>query len=104
MDKRIKKALTKNPLSMYNCEWVEKAATDGFKNILETWKKINPEDSDKMEENTRGLAIIYYMAFEDALNTFFVQALDDTTTEVELCLNELNKITVEFKKLEKKKK
>ena len=104
MDKRLKNSFTKLPLSLYNCEWVEKAATEGFHRCLKNMEVLMPGISSQADIGSTGVAILYYSAFEDALNTFLFQVMEDTTHEIEIFLHELGKINVECKTKESKNK
>lgn len=106
MNKRIKEALIKKHNenkeqfpSLYEQRWVEKAATDGWNEMVKGMEKASPRIAEmaKSEEGYNPLAAIYYTAFENALNTFFHQVMDDSLTTVELCLDELQKLTAEIR-------
>ena len=91
--------------SIYKQKWVEKSAMKGFERFFKSLKESYPEDMrDKLEipAYKNHIRILYFTAFEDALNTFFVQCLDDTISQLNLYMDELGKVTAtitdEFKK------
>jgi hypothetical protein len=81
--------------NLYDLRWVEKAATEGFKQLTETLAETDQKLGElaRHEKGYNVFAVIYYMAFEKALNTFFHQCLKDTATTMELSLDELNRLT-----------
>ena len=89
----MKDRLTNKPGSLYNQEWIEKTATEGYERMAETLKKESPTISAAVENYPWFFESIYYTAFEDALNTFILQVLEDELHNVSLCLDELHKIT-----------
>lgn len=106
MNKELKKKLFKRNEEMkaafptlYDKRWVEKAADKGFKELVEGIKKVDPKLGEIAErkEGYNVFAIIYYSSFEDALNTFFMECLDDTLTTCELVIDKLQKVTAEIK-------
>lgn len=101
MDKKAKEKFTAHPNSLYNEKWVEKAATKRFENYYKVFLESIPEymrkEMDSPELRYR-LSLIYYTAFEDALNTFMLQMLNDTVTDMKLCMDELGKVTARIKK------
>ena len=91
--KAVDKLLERNESSLYNNEWVQKAAEDGYKNFLKAANNANPNVAKHIEHNNFWFELLYYSAFEAALNTFIQQVLEDTKCNVELYLDELHKIT-----------
>lgn len=85
--------------SLYNMRWVEKAATDGWNQIIKDMEKTEPKlaEAARSQKGYNVLAVIYFTSFENALNTFFSQCMDDTLTTVSLCLDELRNVTAEMK-------
>ena len=83
---------------LYEQRWVEKAADKGFKDLIKGMEKIDQRLAEiaKKEDGYNVFAVIYYSSFEAALNTFFMQCLDDTLTTVRLTLDELQKVTAEI--------
>ena len=106
MNKELKEKLIKHSEkmqgafpSLYSQRWVEKAADEGWKDVVDSLEESQPGFKKVMHEKAGNIfEVVYYSAFEKALNTFFVQCLDDTITNCELCLNDLHKITAEIKK------
>lgn len=107
MDKELKEKIIANHKemkaafpSLYDLDWVEKAADKG-------WERYKKDLMESMPEGARDLkgtphvveilAIVYYTSFEDALNTFFAQVLDDSITNIRLAMDELQKVTAEMK-------
>ena len=87
--------------NLYDERWVEKAADTGYKQLTEDLRKQDPKlgEAAASKKGYNLIAIIYYTAFENALNTFFEQCLDDTVTNCELYLDELHKITAQMKEI-----
>ena len=85
--------------NLYDQRWVEKAADKGFKELIKDLEKIDPKLAElaKAKEGYNVFAIIYYSSFEDALNTFFMQCMDDSITTVKLILDEFKNVTAEIK-------
>lgn len=85
--------------SLYDQRWVEKAADEGWKEVVDGLSRQVDGFMELAEGNsgTNILATLYYSAFENALNTFIKQCLDDSLTTVELCMNELQKVTASIK-------
>lgn len=102
MDKELKEKIIANHFEMkdafphlYDCEWVEKAADEGWNRCKDGIIKAMPNAA----ENTKVLdifAVIYYTSFEDALNSFFHECMEDTIASCELCMNEIQKVTAEM--------
>lgn len=98
-----KKQLQKNFPSIYNNEKIAEMAKKGFNRFWTAFKEsIIPDEAkdkgDKMMESVKArFEMLYYTAFEDALNTFLVVCIEDTMHEVELCVNELRDVTAEIK-------
>ena len=105
MNKKLKDKLNKLSIfKLYDNEWIEKAADDGFKRYFEALKQSYPENvRSKLDEKAflEHTAVLYYTAFEDSLNTFFMQVLEDNMHEVSLAMDELCKVTATIKKLKK---
>ena len=90
----------KGKLRIYNQEWIGEAAEKGFKRYYEALKESYPEDiRDKLDNPAfvHHNEILYYTAFEDALNTFFIGCMEDTVTELSLYVDELGKVTANLK-------
>ena len=101
MDKKLKDSLNESPLSLYNMEWVEESADKGFDVFKDMLKKISSAWTNTMLDDknaTRALALLYYSAFESALNTFLTQVLEDHLNEIVLSMDELCKVTAQMKK------
>lgn len=83
---------------LYEQRWVEKAATDGWNQLVKDMKKIDPKlaEAARSQKGYNVLAVIYFSSFESALNTFFSQCMDDTITTVQLRVDELQKVTAEL--------
>ena len=107
MNKELKAKLIKRNQEMhaafpnlYDQRWVEKAADKGWNDTLNSMTKNLDgfkEMIDKSDYTKNLFAILYYSSFESALNTFFAQCLDDSMTTIELCVDELQKVTAEIK-------
>ena len=105
MDKELKEKIiahhieTKNAFPhLYDCEWVEKAADEGWNRCKEGIIKSMPEVAGKAKA-LEILAVVYYTSFEDALNTFYRECMEDMIANCELCMNEIQKVTAEMKEL-----
>lgn len=106
MNKKLKEKIIKRNEEMraafpclYDQRWVEKAADDGFKELVKNLKDTDPKLG-MLAESKEGynvFAIIYYSSFEAALNTFFGQCMEDMLTTVNLSLNKLQEITAEIR-------
>lgn len=96
MNKKLKEKFTEWPTSLYNMEWVEETATKRYNEFLRLFNNSLPEDKCIKPDNNR-FAMIYYAAFEDALNACIEQVLDDGMTSIELCLDEFCKLTATMK-------
>jgi hypothetical protein len=85
--------------NLYDQRWVEKSADNGFKQLVKDFKKVDQRLGELAEAKSgyNVFAVIYYSAFEAALNTFFVQCLDDSITNCKLILDKFQKITAEIK-------
>lgn len=105
MDKKLKEKLNKeSALKLYDKEWVEQAADKGFKQYFDTLKQCYSENvRPKLDDKAfaEHCAVLYYSAFEDSLNTFLMQVLEDNMHEVELALVELCKVTASIKEKNK---
>ena len=106
MNKELKAKLIKHSEKMqgafpnlYSQRWVEKAADEGWKDVVDSLEESQTGFKKVMEGYVGNIfEVVYYSAFEKALNTFFVQCLDDSITNCKLCLDKLHKITAEIKK------
>lgn len=96
MRKKLKKKLLEHGYHLYDQEWVEKAATKGFNNVMAGMHEKEPVLAAAIDKCKWPFEVMYYTAFEDALNTFLLQCLDDDMHEVQLCLDELHKVTATF--------
>ena len=108
MNKEIKEKLAKASEAraafpnLYDHKWVEKAADKGWKDVVDTLEKSTPGFKKVTTERVVNIfAVVYYTAFEKALNTFFAQCLEDTITTCDLCMDELKKVTAEINTKEK---
>ena len=101
MNKKLKEKLNKvSALKLYDKEWVEQAADKGFERYFDILKQSYPENvRPKLDDKAfvEHCAILYYTAFEDSLNTFLMQVLEDNMHEVELAMDELCKVTASIK-------
>ena len=106
MNKKLKEEMIRHRQEMraafpnlYDMRWVEKSADEGFKELVKNLKSVSPRlgEAAGREKGYNVIAVIYYTAFENALNTFFAQCMDDTMTSVELILDEFQKVTAELK-------
>lgn len=106
MNKELKQKLIKHNEEMraafpnlYDNRWVEKAADEGWKDLIKNFEKIEPKLAEyaKHQEGYNVFAVIYYSSFESTLNTFFVQCLDDSITNCKLILDKLQNVTAEIK-------
>lgn len=98
MSEELKKKFTAYPTSFYNMEWVAQAATEGYEDFLKIFNESLPADMAIKPDNER-FAMIYYGAFEHALNIMLKQVLDDTKTLIELDIRKLENITAIMKQL-----
>ena len=103
MSEELKKKFTAFPTSFYNMEWVAQAATEGYEDFLKIFNEPLPSDKAIKPDNDR-FAMIYYGAFEHALNIMLKQVLNDTQTQIELDIRELENITAIMEKLADGKK
>lgn len=105
MEKKLKEKLNKaSALKLYDKEWVEQAADKGFKRYFDILKQSYPENvRPKLDDKAfvEHCAVLYYTAFEDSLNTFLMQVLDDNMHEVSLAMDELFKVTASIIKKRK---
>ena len=106
MNKKLKEELIKRNVemraafpSLYDKRWVEKSADKGWKNLVNDLKKTDPKLGELAErqEGFNMFAVIYYTSFEDALNTFFLQCMNDSITKINLLMDELHKVSAEIK-------
>lgn len=99
-DKDVLEKFKKHQSSLYNKEWVENAAKEGFGDFVKTLQgAVN--DKSRITKANRSLQLLYYGAFEHALNTFIRQVFDDQIKEMEFYLDELGKLTATFKETKK---
>jgi hypothetical protein len=96
MNRKLKEKFTEWPTSLYNLDWVVKTATKRYKEFLRLFNNSLPEDKRIKDDNNR-FALIYYAAFEDALNACIEQVMKDGITSIDLYLNELGKLTATMK-------
>lgn len=96
MNKKLKEKFTEWPTSLYNLDWVVKTATKRYNEFLRLFNSSLPEDKRIKADNNR-FALIYYAAFEDALNACIEQVMKDGITSIELCLDEFCKLTASMK-------
>ena len=92
MNKKLKGKFTEWETSLYNLEWVEKAADDGYEEFLGIFNG-SLKGTNRISKDNYHFAMIYYAAFEHALNVFIQQVLEDGITSITLNLNELCKVT-----------
>jgi hypothetical protein len=88
--------------TLYERDWVEKAADEGWERYKKSFMKSIPEGSSDLKGTStllEILAVVYYTSFEDAINTFFFQVLEDEVTNIQLTMNELQKVTAEMKNI-----
>jgi len=104
MRKDLKEKLLKHDYSLYNQEWIEQTATDGFKRVMDNLHKNEPVFAAAMEKCLWPFEVMYYTAFEDALNTFLLKCLGDDMSKVRLCLDDLHKITATLERRKKHEK
>jgi len=105
MNKELKKKLIKKNEearaafpNLYNHKWVERAADQGWKDTIDSLEETSPGFTKAMSDHANNIfAVVYYSAFEKALNTFFAQCLEDTLTTCDLCMDKLRKVTAEIK-------
>ena len=105
MDKELKEKIIAHHVEkkdafphLYDCEWIEKAADEGWMRCKEAIMQSMPKAADKAGVMDI-LAVIYYTSFEDALNTFLRECMEDLVASCELCMNEFQKVTAEMKDL-----
>ena len=101
MNKEIKKKLKKGGSTIYDKEWIEKVADERFDDFIRIFNE-SLQGSEKKLHLTREcdfrFGLLYYGAFEHAINMILHRVLDDTTTEIEFLMGELNKVTATIKK------
>lgn len=88
--------LYRDQSSLYNKKWVKTAAESGYIEFLEIVNGASKDAAKRIEHNNFWFELLYYSAFEKALNTFFRQVLDDTMCNVNLYIDELHEITATF--------
>ena len=108
MNKKLKEALIKKHNenkelfpSLYEQRWVEKAATDGWNELVKDFEKVSPKLAEELGKEGRLKSPCCHLLHRlwNALNTFFHQAIEDGMTTVELSLDELQKLTAEIKEI-----
>lgn len=104
MRKELKEKLLKFNYRLYEKEWVEKTATDGFNRAMEGVREKEPAFAAVMDKCLWPFEVMYYTAFEDALNTFLIQCIGDDVTKIELFMDELHKVTANIIKKRNEKK
>ena len=97
MRKELKEKLVKQGYKLYESEWIEKVATDGFNDAMDGLREKEPEFAKAMERCLWPFEIMYYHAFDRAWNTFVLQVLEDDVSELNLHLGELCKLTAKIK-------
>ena len=96
MRKDLKEKLLAHKHTLYDKKWVEDTATEGFERLMKGMHEKEPELASAVEKCLWPFEIMYYTAFEDALNTFFIQCIGDEVTKVSLYLDKFHKITASF--------
>ena len=96
MRKDLKKKMLEHGYSLYQTKWVEETATDGFKKVMANLREREPEFAAIMEKCLWPFEVMYYTAFEDALNTFILKCLEDDATKIELAMDEFGNIAAEL--------
>ena len=81
---------------LYEKKWVEQEATKGFEAMMASMRKKEPEYAKAMEKALWVFEVVYYTAFENALNTLFMQVLKDEFTKVELIMDEFHKLVADI--------
>lgn len=85
--------------SLLDPQWIKENAEKSYKDFWERVSKAYPEVGEKgMEALERLSRVIFYAAYEDALNIFICQIMEDTMHEVSVCIDELGKLTAEIMK------
>lgn len=97
MNEAIKEALLEHGYSLYQKEWVEETATEGYERMIQNIRDNYPNLAEAISKSEWLWQIIYFTAFEDSLNTFFLKCIEDNVHKVELQMNELSKITARIK-------
>jgi hypothetical protein len=103
MNKKLKESFNRHKNTLYNQEWIEKAADEGYEKFLKCFNDSISDPKLRISKDNSRFAVIYYAAFEDAMNTFYRQALDDHMTELEFYFDELEKVTAKLYQSIKKK-
>lgn len=96
MNKELKGKFTAFPTSLYNQRWVEKEADKTYKEFLEIFNNSIPDPSLRIKADNQRFAMIYYGAFEYAMNAFFRQVLEDCMTQMELDIRDLDNLKAIF--------
>ena len=76
-------------------EFVHESAEKRFEEIWENWRrdKVFPEQFFETPKAKWMFAMVFYQAFEDGWNACCMHSMDDAMRNVELCINELGKLT-----------
>ena len=76
-------------------EFVQDSAEKRFEEIWENWRreKVFPEKFFSDAKVKRMFALVFYQAFEDGWNACCQHAMEKEMQKVELCINELGKLT-----------
>jgi hypothetical protein len=98
MRKELKEKFTAYINSLYNEEWVVKAADEGYEDFLEIFNGSIEKPELRIAKDNYRFAMIYYGAFEHALNTFIRQALQDQINKWELDIRDLENIMAKLVK------
>ena len=98
MKKEMKEKFTAFATSLYNIEWVEKAATEGYKEFLEIFNDSIPNPDLHIKPDNDRFALIYYGAFEHAMNTIYDHVLEDKLHQLQLQMDEFCKLTAKIEK------
>ena len=98
MEKELKEKFTAYKNSLYNEEWVVKAADEGYADFLEIFNDSIEKPDLRISKDNYRFAMIYYGAFEHALNTFMRQVLEDQINKWELDIRDLTNIMAKLVK------
>jgi len=106
MDKKIRELFLQHGSVLYNKEWVEKVADEGFDDFISIFNESLEGENAKYritrECNFR-FGLLYYGAFEHAVNMIIHQIMKDNNTELEFYMEQLNKVVAIIKKFKDKK-
>lgn len=98
MRKDLKKVLLEHNYHLYSEKWVEETATQGFERCMQALKQREPQIAASMDKILWIFEVMYYTAFEDALNTFYLEVLKDDVSKIELYMDEMSEITAKILK------